>query len=102
MNPTATEAPPGPPAEHVLLWKPTPQHPLEVQRAVTRYREAQIAGRCPDCGAQDSGEPRILRGHTPTCFAQGRVYGALAKHGLAITDVAWEVVHLTLPEEGKG
>ncbi len=45
MNPTATEAPPGPPAEHVLLWKPTPQHPLEVQRAVTRYREAQIAGR---------------------------------------------------------
>jgi len=80
-------------AEHLLLWKPTPTHPLEVQRAVTRYREAQLAGRCPDCGAQDSGEPRILRGHTPACPAQGRVYRALSKHGLAITDVGWEVVH---------
>ena len=45
MNPTIPEAPPGPRAEHLLLWKPTPQHPLEVQRAVTRYREAQLAGR---------------------------------------------------------
>jgi len=86
MSSTAT-------AEHMLLWKPTPTHPLEVQRAVRRYREAQLAGRCPVCGAQDSGEPRILRGHAPTCPAQGRVYMALSKHGLAITDVAWEVVH---------